>query len=313
MSYHRFPLEHETNNVRDSIHRAQETTYSRPEMTIHPEHTFHWDFLPTARPRPAPRYLTYEELADLSPLMKRRDKERTSSLLRGTAWRLGRSITHLEDALSQEPAPTPEQRAELRNTYRDLTRNWERKVEMQLNDRGARQAMEYRDVIRYAEPGRFRPEWERDDAQVDEGEALGPVYAGILREAHANRSMLWPARWRRVRERAEEKIAWQRDGVWSWARPDIRKSWRYFNVRRWPVHLQREEMQEKIREFAKRRAWHAMLGQMKSVTEVPGRNKVKDLKDVAVGEEAEGEEVQGEEVGGESSETDVDVEMDESE
>lgn len=223
----------------------EETTYSRPETTIHPEQTFHWDFHPFTRPRPAPTYLTYPALAEQHPQIKRMNQARTTPLLKGTAWRLGKTIAHLEVTLASRPTST--QAAFLRATYRDLTRNWERKVETQTDAGGARQAMDYRDVIRYAEPARFNPAWAPDDAEVEEGDVLGPVYAGTLREAHENKNMLWPSRWRRVASEDGEEVVWSRDGIWSWASPNVRGSWRYFNVRRWPVHLQSGEMQEMIR------------------------------------------------------------------
>lgn len=249
-----------------------ETTYSRPETTIHPEQTFHWDFHPCTRPRPAPTYLSYPALAELHPELRRMDQKHTP-LLKGTAWRLGKTLAHLASALSSRP--TPAQAASLRGTYRDLTRNWERKVETQREGgAAARLAMDYRDVIRYAEPGRFRPEWASDDAQVEEGDVLGPVYAGTLREAHGNRNMLWPARWRRVASEKGEEVVWSRDGIWSWARPDVRGSWRYFHVRRWPVHLQSGEMQERIRTSGERGVRCAVVGGVKRGAAVPEEERV---------------------------------------
>lgn len=235
-----------------------EPTYSRPETTIHPEQTFYWNFASAARPRPAPTYLTYEALVELSPNVKRVNQATTAPLLKHTAWRLGKTIRHLEQALASDP-PTDAQRAALRTTYRDLTRNWERKVETRRDAKGARHTMDYRDVVRYADPRRFNPEWASDDAQVDDGEDLGPVYAGVLREAHENKTMLWPARWRQVPSAEGHRTLWRRDGVWSWARPDVKRPGGYFHIRRWPVHLQSKDLQERIRSSGERRRACAVL------------------------------------------------------
>lgn len=108
--------------------------------------------------------------------------------------------------------------------------------------------MGYTDVVRYADPSRFKPEWAADDAP-DDPEAQAAVRAGALREAHSNKTMLWPARWRRVKDKTtgEGRVVWDRDGVWGWARPDVRKSWRYFHMNRWPVHLQTEKWKAEVK------------------------------------------------------------------
>lgn len=229
---------------------------------MHPEQTYRWDVDFEAPSRRAPTYLTYEALVGLSPILMRRDEGITTPLLKGTAWRLGKTIRHIEQVLASDP-PTDAQRAALRSTYRDLTRTWERKVETHRADDGTRHTMDYRDVIRYAEPRRFNPEWASDDAQIDDGSDLGPVYAGILSEAHENKSMLWPARWRLVPSMKGQRTLWSRDGVWSWARPDVRRGRGYFHIRRWPVHLQSKEMQERIKRSGESRRACAVPGPVK--------------------------------------------------
>ena len=45
--------------------------------------------------------------------------------------------------------------------------------------------MDY-DVDRYAETWRFNPDWANDNAQIENGAGLRPLYAGMLRAAQEN-------------------------------------------------------------------------------------------------------------------------------
>ncbi|SPO02169.1 uncharacterized protein DNG_04842 [Cephalotrichum gorgonifer] len=247
----------------DGAGQAGPPSYSRPTVDMHPEQTFLWayDLRRQIPARPAPRYLTYEGLEKLGPEEKAKTLSRTIPLLKGTAWRLGKTMRLLEETLAQT-VPTAAQRARLRSSYRDLTRNWEKKVDMQRDDKGARQALDYRDVIRYAQPARYRAEWANDDVPHDEGEILRAVFDNILRESHENKTMLWPARWHRARcpGMGRDKITWSRDAVWSWARPDVRRSKRYFHLNRWPVHLQTQKGREAIEKASREPMPNAVFG-----------------------------------------------------
>lgn len=224
-----------------------ETTYSRPKTDIHPEHTIHWPPDTEESRRQPPTFLSYEYLPKLDPSIKDLNLKRTIPLLKGTAWRLGKTIRGLERTLREQKPLTAEEKAAFKKRHRDLTREWEQSVEAQRDTNGERQAMGYTDVVRYADAPNFNASWAADDAPGDP-DAQAAVRNGTLREAHENNTMLWPARWRRVKDKAtgEGRVVWGRDGVWGWARPDVRKSWGYFNVNRWPVHLQTEKWRAEI-------------------------------------------------------------------
>ena len=88
-------------------------------------------------------------------------------MLKGTAWRLGKTIHALERTLRSHEPLTAEQKAAFRQQYRYLTREWERSVEAQRDAKGQRQAMGYTDVVRYADPRNFNTSWAAHDAPDD--------------------------------------------------------------------------------------------------------------------------------------------------
>lgn len=231
---------------------------------IHPEHTVIWHYDPwmdgpyTFK---IPKLLTYDGIEQVQAHTREQSLKYTIPFVKGAAWRLGHTIGRLEDAHARS-RPTEEQRARLRDTYRDLTRSWEAEVEDQRSFGGERNTMDYRDIIRYAEPSRYDPAWANDDVQHDGAEMRDLVHEGILRESHENKNMLWPSRWYRTRcpKTGKLSVHWRRDGVWSWASPSIRRTPRYFSLNRWPVHLQEEKWQKKIRESSLKPMPNRVLG-----------------------------------------------------
>lgn len=176
-----------------------------------------------------------------------------------------------------------------------MTREWERSVEAQRNAKSQRQAMGNTDVVRYADPSNFNASWAADDAP-DDPEAQASVRNGMLRETCENKTMLWPVRWRRVKDKVtgEERVVWERDGVWGWARPDVRKSRRYFDVNRWPLHLQSEKRQAEIKRASRMPMPNAVMGGVKRGVVVGEEERLKGR----VGELAR--ELRGAKLGGQT-------------
>uniref|UniRef100_L2FT79 Uncharacterized protein n=1 Tax=Colletotrichum fructicola (strain Nara gc5) TaxID=1213859 RepID=L2FT79_COLFN len=99
--------------------------------------------------------------------------------------------------------------------------------------------------VRAGDPAKWEP-------GMTEPEAYEVVRRGIVDELSEGKSTLWPSRPRfskKLEGQKEVEVATlHRDRVWDWAAPEVAgRKGRFFSVNRWPVHLQSERTQEKIR------------------------------------------------------------------
>ncbi|KAH7153207.1 hypothetical protein EDB81DRAFT_882147 [Dactylonectria macrodidyma] len=104
------------------------------------------------------------------------------------------------------------------------------------------------DVVRMVEPEAVY-EGRKTNHSDDEDSGLGRTRVGIIREAYENKDMLHPVR-RAFFEGADgvRREIRRREPLWWFAHPDHRpKGPRFWDINRWPPHLQSETTRTKIR------------------------------------------------------------------
>lgn len=106
----------------------------------------------------------------------------------------------------------------------------------------------YRDIIKDAEPENFDEKWGQWHYDDDVETTSEIVRKKVLEELHRNQSTLFPKRVIKDEASAMPDPRMSRDPIWSFAHPGrkmrVKKFW---DINRWPLHLQSEETQREIR------------------------------------------------------------------
>jgi hypothetical protein len=167
------------------------------------------------------------------------------------AYRLGSSLKTSQKIVDKE-AKT--QATVYRPAVHHAAQSWMRLITDQLDDQTQEsKAMQLKDVVRYAEPNKYKASW-TDDTRPLSGEDVEQVKelvrAGLIRENMECQNMLWPARFKTVSTRkGAQNAVWNREPIWDWAKVSVRgQSRRFFSICNWPVHLQSKETREKIKQ-----------------------------------------------------------------
>ncbi|KAF5026576.1 hypothetical protein F66182_1365 [Fusarium sp. NRRL 66182] len=209
---------------------------------------------------------SWEQVINGQPVKE--DKLKTLEFYKRLGFRLGKTIHDLRAKQTRIRRLTPEQRESNRMFLDDIVRFWEEDVlrrpnapQKNPNKVGPMYynpvTPKYRDIVKMAEPEAYDDDaWQAGiegshlDEKDDSREAtIELVRKGILREAHENKSMLFPSRiGRRINEKGETvQLPRRREPVWSFAHPERRgKVPRYWDINRWPVHLQNKEKHNRL-------------------------------------------------------------------
>ncbi|KAJ4134682.1 hypothetical protein NW768_004280 [Fusarium equiseti] len=203
-----------------------------------------------------------EDASDVESSKLQQDMRKTKDFYRCLCFRLGKTIHDLR--VKQETIRrqlTPRQQ-ELNRDFVDLvTRVWdsdarERPDKKDKNPKKGglkRVTPAYQDIIRMVEPEIYDPTWEmRPVKKGYPGDTLirETIRKGIIREAYENKSMIFPSRIDRYTNQDGFTVELPRrhEPVWSFAHPQRKtKAPRYWDVNRWPLHLQSEMTAERIR------------------------------------------------------------------
>ncbi|KAF4448878.1 hypothetical protein F53441_7766 [Fusarium austroafricanum] len=187
-----------------------------------------------------------------------KDIPRTQKFYLRLCFRLGNAIKVLRSDMEiYRRQLTPQQRAKNREFVRDTVNLWESDTRVRPNQSKHNPNMpkghlrvtpEYPNIINMAEPeacnGDFGDQNEVSRVNLD------MVRKGIIREAYENKSMLFPSRIdRRINEKGQTvKLPRRREPVWSFAHPERKaKAPRYWDINRWPLHLQSDSTAASIR------------------------------------------------------------------
>ncbi|KAM0284238.1 hypothetical protein ACHAQH_002027 [Verticillium albo-atrum] len=259
-------------------HDEETILYGRPKLTHHPElrisfyvPPLHLNPLIPSRPEqelPAPHgpLLDWKAaiVANLPLIASSIDQpgpsreDRVSLAYRTLAYRLGRWTEalekHVEMAYAELEAQGADQGFSLPvDRYRvqidDLHGVWRQEVESQHQEPGA--AVSYASVARAAEPG-VKRDWEAWGKETWHPEAIEAVRTGLIRELSEGGNMLWPVRPRWEGEEGKETMTLTRENIWDFGREGVRGGnlvkKQFFSVNKWPLHLQSEATQRKIRD-----------------------------------------------------------------
>ncbi|KAF4994590.1 hypothetical protein FGRMN_5705 [Fusarium graminum] len=179
---------------------------------------------------------------------------KTQDLYQRLCFRLGRTIHDLrlkrEEFIRQL---TPEQRARNHDFVHDVVRLWEGDTDRRSFNWDGSLEPTYRGVIEMVTQEKFIT-GVRDGIVLDT--EIDALRKSIVREAYENKSMLFPSRiHRHVSEKGEMiKAPLHREPVWSFAHPERKgKAPRFWDINRWPLHLQGEATAANIRSGGSRR------------------------------------------------------------
>ncbi|KAK7427526.1 hypothetical protein QQZ08_005969 [Neonectria magnoliae] len=189
-------------------------------------------------------------------------RPRVENFFRCLAYRLGVTLRNLDQKHTENRAKLTKLKKYKNREFLDkIVRYWHGDADQRPNDPTKnpgkfgwdRITPKYRDVIRMAEPEAHLEEWGGTACRYDKGDAAYDTWEivrnALVREAYENKSLLHATRV--VRLRGPDGLVRdvnRREPVWSFAVPG-RKSrvGRFWDMNRWPLHLQSEETQEKIR------------------------------------------------------------------
>jgi len=227
-------------------------TYSRPTADLHPEHRLKWH-TPGLAPHSRPVLMAYAELEALTHTALDRQYVRTLQYLKGTAFRLGKTLREIRAKLQLASPLTEAQATFFQRASRAGRISWERLVERDCQDDRRTAMMSLKDLIKRADPESYQAQWGHDDNPVEEDEfrrMVEIVNTALVREASLARTMLWPARecWATQHDGTKVNVGRRDASVWSWAKPSVRGSHvsRFFSLDRWPVNLQSETTRKDI-------------------------------------------------------------------
>ncbi|KAK2749022.1 hypothetical protein CKAH01_06519 [Colletotrichum kahawae] len=232
---------------------------SRPNCDWHPEHRVYWPtgsdpwdphtniYHRTNLPDPLARW-TWQTAFDNIMLVDA-TRRVTKTVLWALAYRVGVELDGLTRDLTQVREQLRDASAWDRRAVglQDVAGQWRNHFERhgRVEDDGLGPPVSYVSVVRAGDPAKWAP-------GMTEPEAYEVVRRGVIDELSEGKSTLWPSRPRfsKKREggREVEVATLHRDRVWDWAAPEVAgRKGRFFSVNRWPVHLQSEKTQEKIR------------------------------------------------------------------
>ncbi|CEI65290.1 hypothetical protein FVEN_g6282 [Fusarium venenatum] len=197
----------------------------------------------------------YEDLAelvsDIGNDTLKQDMRKTKKFYTRLCFRLGRTIRDLR--AKQETYRrqlTLDQREDNRDFLDFVVRLWDSDANVRPNKkdknpkRGDRKWItpEYQDIIKMVEPEAYNTTWDHANREK--------IRKGIIREAYENKSMIFPSRIDRYTDEDGLTVELPRrhEPVWSFAHPGRKaKAPQYWDMNRWPLHLQRESTAERIR------------------------------------------------------------------
>ncbi|KAM0349751.1 hypothetical protein ACHAPU_003582 [Fusarium lateritium] len=191
---------------------------------------------------------SWEEILDSDKKAVEEDMPRTQKLYQRLCFRLGRTIHDLRLKRAEHIRQlTPEQRERNHDFIHYVVRLWEGDTEGKSSNWDGSLEPSYEGVIEMATQEKFITGI-RDGVKLDN--QIEALRKAIVREAYENKSMLFPSRiHRHVGEKGEMiKAPPHREPVWSFAHPERKiKAPRFWDINRWPLHLQSEATATKIR------------------------------------------------------------------
>ncbi|RGP72111.1 hypothetical protein FSPOR_2956 [Fusarium sporotrichioides] len=211
----------------------------------------------------------YEDLAELASDIGNdtleQDMRKTKGFYIRLCFRLGRTIRDLR--AKQETYRrqlTFDQREQNRDFLDYVVRLWDSDANVRPNNKsknpkkGDRKRItpEYQDIIKMVEPEAYSTSWDQFSLSKGRPEDLlnrEKIRKGIIREAYENKSMVFPSRIDRYTDGDGLTVELPRrhEPVWSFAHPERKaKAPRYWDMNRWPLHLQSESTAERIRSGA---------------------------------------------------------------
>ncbi|KAF4810850.1 hypothetical protein CGCTS75_v014478 [Colletotrichum tropicale] len=234
-------------------------TISRPHCDWHPEHRVYWPtgsdpwdpqnnfFHRTNLPDPNARWSWQTAFNNIKLVDATRGV--TKTMLWALAYRVGVELDGLVRDLRQVREQLRDAAAWDRRAVglQDVAGQWRNHFERhgRVEEDGLGPPVSYVSVVRAGDPAKWVP-------GMTEPEAYEVVRRGIIDELSEGKSTLWPSRPRFSKKleggKEVEVATLHRDRVWDWAAPEVAgRKGRFFSVNRWPVHLQSERTQEKIR------------------------------------------------------------------
>ncbi|KAH7179656.1 uncharacterized protein B0J16DRAFT_323135 [Fusarium flagelliforme] len=206
-----------------------------------------------------------EDASDVESSKLQQDMRKTKDFYRCLCFRLGKTIHDLQAKQETIRRQLTPRQQELNRDFVDLvTRVWdsdarERPDKKDKNPKKGglkRVTPSYQDIIRMMKPEIYDPTWEmRPVTEGFPGDTLirETIRKGIIREAYENKSMIFPSRIDRYTNQDGFTVELPRrhEPVWSFAHPERKtKAPRYWDMNRWPLHLQSETTAERIRSGA---------------------------------------------------------------
>lgn len=196
---------------------------------------------------------------------------KTQNFLRCLAYRLGATLRQMRKRhRANRRYLTKSKKLENRDFVRSVTKYWLWDAEHLPNDpkhnvnsnnlHWVKQDItpNFEDVMKMADPEANTRPWELDRMSPWESNRPNPlksIRTNIIREAYENKDMLHPTRV--VSSKGADgkpRYVATRPGVWTFAHPDHRpKARQFWDINRWPLHLQSNETQEAIRSSGPRR------------------------------------------------------------
>ncbi|KAH6885871.1 hypothetical protein B0T10DRAFT_576658 [Thelonectria olida] len=183
---------------------------------------------------------------------------KTNNFLYCLAYRFGKTMRDLKAQRKKDRANlTDEQKEKNKEFLRVVTNRWEDEARRRPNNsRKNKYLMDdvtvtprYTDVVRMAEPEKFSESWRGTaDRWKGTAEAIALVGEGLVREVYENKSLLLPNRAITVQRSDGPYDYKMREPIWTFAHPQRRRKARQFwDMNRWPLHLQSDETQAEIR------------------------------------------------------------------
>ncbi|QPC75985.1 hypothetical protein HYE68_006737 [Fusarium pseudograminearum] len=205
----------------------------------------------------------YEDLVDIDIDTLEQDMRKTKRFYTRLCFRLGRTIHDLQAKReTYRQQLTVDQREQNRDFLDFVVRLWDSDAACRPNNKEKnpkkgdvkRITPAYQDIIKIVEPEAYDTRWDQyvlsKDHHEDDLLNREKIRKGIIREAYENKSMILPSRIDRYTDEDGLTVELPRrhEPVWSFAHPERKgKAPRYWDMNRWPLHLQSESTAERIR------------------------------------------------------------------
>jgi hypothetical protein len=178
---------------------------------------------------------------------------RTINFLRMLAFRMGHTIRHCKEVAKQTSKHSALTRQHLYSAFEE----WERGVNDAHEDNRDEIADEWLVPFKAATPNAILAQIDPKHKDLESNDmtvVFRTIRHGIIEDMVKNRTMLYPARYRRYTNHDKRNTfeRYERDNIWSWASEPIRKchaAYRrplYFDMRRWPLNRQKQAVQKEI-------------------------------------------------------------------